>query len=264
MASTPPEGIVRCTREDHVLVIEVDREDKRNAFTPEMILQLCEAFDTVESDPDLRCALVCARGDHFSAGLDLLAMGPALAEGRDVIPPSSVNPWSTTARRRTKPFVLVVQGTCWTLTIELALAADVVVAADDARFAQIEVCRGLLPFGGATFRFAQKCGRGNAMRYLLTGDVFDAAEAQRIGLVQAVVPRQDLRSSGLSLAQRIAEQAPLAVQASLENGWLADAEGEMAAIQALAPKVRYLMSTEDAAEGLASFVERRKATFVGR
>src|SRR5207253_9310001 len=89
--------------------------------------------------------------------------------------------------RLTNPIISAVQGICLTIGIELMLAADIRVAASNARFAQIEIKRGLYPFGGATIRFARETGWGNAMRYLLTGDEFNAAEAHRIGLVQEVV-----------------------------------------------------------------------------
>ena len=111
--------------------------------------------------------------------------------------------------------MLAVQGTCLTLGVELALASDIVVAADSTRFGQIEVRRGILPFGGATTRFAARVGWGDAMRWMLTGDTFDAAEALRIGLVQEVVPHGEQYERGLALAQTIAAQAPLAVQATL-------------------------------------------------
>src|SRR6201999_1704517 len=99
-----------------------------------------------------------------------------------------LHPWQVDGRSLTKPGVLVVQGTCLTLGIELALGRDIVIAADSATFAQLEVARGILPFGGATIRFPRTAGWGDAMRWMLTGDSFDAAEAHRIGLVQEVVP----------------------------------------------------------------------------
>ena len=104
------------------------------------------------------------------------------------MPEGGINPWQVEGQQLTKPVVIAVQGTCLTLGIELMLASDIVVAADSATFAQIEVARGILPFGGATIRFPRAVGWGNAMRWILTGDTFDAAEALRIGLVQEVVP----------------------------------------------------------------------------
>ena len=114
---------------------------------------------------------------------------------------------------RPKPVVLAVNGIAYTLSIELALAADIVVAADDVRFRQLEIGRGIVPFGGATFRAPAQLGWGNAMRFLLTADEFGAAEALRIGLVQEVVPAGSHLQRARELAQLIARQAPLGVRA---------------------------------------------------
>jgi enoyl-CoA hydratase/carnithine racemase len=158
---------------------------------------------------------------------------------------------------------MAVQGIAFTLSIELALACDIVVAADDVRFRQMEIARGLVPFGGATFRAPARLGWGNAMRYLLTADEFGAAEALRIGLVQEVVPRGRQLERALEIAQTIAAQAPLAVQGSLENARIARAAVEQAAIAHLRSLVPRVLASDDAEEGLRSFMERRAARFTG-
>jgi enoyl-CoA hydratase len=157
-----------------------------------------------------------------------------------------------------------VQGTCLTLGIELILASDITVAAESTRFGQIEVGRGILPFGGATIRFPRAAGWGNAMRWILTGDTFDAAEAHRIGLVQEVVPDGEQFDRALALAQRVAAQAPLAVQATLANARLAVRDGDAAAENMLQPELVRLSQTKDAAIGMRSFVTRTEAAFEGR
>ena len=167
-------------------------------------------------------------------------------------------------RRTTKPVVCAVRGWCLTIGIELLLAADIRIAAADTRFGQIEVCRGIFPFGGATTRLPALTGWGNAMRYLLTGDRFDAREALRIGLVSEVTDLDSLAERGLALAERVAAQAPLAVRETLASARMARAGEKTRAEQELLAQARYLMTTEDAEEGLASFVERREATFSGR
>jgi enoyl-CoA hydratase/carnithine racemase len=139
-----------------------------------------------------------------------------------------------------------------------------VVAADSASFAQLEVARGILPFGGATIRFPRAVGWGNAMRWILTGDTFDAAEALRIGLVQEVVPHGQHYARGLELAQRVADQAPLAVQAALANARIAVRDGDAAAEAALQPELVRLAGSEDAAIGMEAFITRSVPEFVGR
>jgi enoyl-CoA hydratase/carnithine racemase len=157
-----------------------------------------------------------------------------------------------------------VQGRCLTLGIELALAADIRVAADDAQFAQIEIARGIYPFGGATLRFPRETGWGNAMRWILTGDTFDAAEALRIGLVQEVTPAGRQLDRAIALAETVAAQAPLAVQQTVISARRGILEGEPAAAKYLHKELLPLMATEDAKEGLQSFLERRTANFTGR
>jgi enoyl-CoA hydratase/carnithine racemase len=167
-------------------------------------------------------------------------------------------------RRRTKPVIVAVSGWCLTIGIELMLASDIRVAAEGARFGQIEVNRGIFPFGGATFRWPRQCGHGDAMRYLLTGEEFGPEEAYRMGLVQEVCPEGELVERASALAERVASRAPLGVQATLESARIAVEEGSGAAIEALDGQLEVVFSSEDAAEGMQSFLERREAEFEGK
>jgi len=144
------------------------------------------------------------------------------------------------------------------------LAQDIVVAADDCRFAQIEVKRGVIPTGGATMRFVERAGWGNAQRYLLTGDEFGAAEAFRLGFVQEVVPAGRQLERALEIAQTIALQAPLAVRASLASSRRYAERGPLGMKADMEAVQKKLAATEDAAEGVRSFVERRKGRFTGK
>ena len=256
---------VTVERDGHVLRIGLDRPEKRNAADLRMLRELALAYGELDRDPALRVGLLHAAGDHFTAGLDLADVAPAVtADGLDVVPEGGLHPWQVAGRQLSKPVVAVVQGTCLTLGVELALASDVVVAAASARFGQVEVSRAILPFGGATTRLPRRVGWGDAMRWMLTGDLFDAAEAHRIGLVQEVVPADEAFDRGLALARRIAAQAPLAVQATLANARLAMREGEGAAEQRLQPELVRLLGTEDARRGHEAFLRRGTADWVGR
>jgi len=137
-------------------------------------------------------------------------------------------------------------------------------AAEGARFGQIEINRGIFPFGGATIRLPEIAGWGNAMRWLLTGDRFDANEALRLGLVQEVVPEAALREKAIEIARTVAKQAPLGVRATLRSARTSQLKGQEAAIAELLVIARELMDSEDAAEGVRSFVERREGDFKGR
>ena len=256
---------VTVERDGHVLLIGLDRPEKRNAADLRMLRELALAYGELDRDPDLRVGLLFAHGEHFTAGLDLGDVVPAVtAEGLDVVPEGGLDPWQVHGRQVSKPVVMAVQGTCLTLGVELALASDVVVASRDARFGQIEVSRAILPFGGATIRLPRRVGWGDAMRYLLTGDLLDAEEARRIGVVQDLVDVGSAFDHALDLARRIAAQAPLAVQATLENARLAVREGDAAAEARLQPELVRLLASDDARIGFEAFASRTAAEFTGR
>jgi enoyl-CoA hydratase/carnithine racemase len=256
---------VTVERDGHVLLIGLNRTDKRNAADVQLLEELALAYGELDRDPELRCGLVFGHGDHFSAGLDLADVAPRIGpDGLDVVPEGGVHPWQVGGRSLTKPVVIAVQGTCLTLGVELILASDIAVAADSTVFGQIEVTRGILPFGGATLRFPRAVGWGNAMRWILTGETFDAAEALRIGLVQEVVPHGTQLQRGLELARRIAAQAPLAVQAALASARLAVREGDAAAEAQLQSELVRLAGTDDVRIGMQAFLTRTDAEFTGR
>ncbi|MFW0755970.1 crotonase/enoyl-CoA hydratase family protein [Pseudomonas sp. H11T01] len=255
----------RVSREQrgHILLIGLDRVAKRNAFDLDLLNELSLAYGEFERNAEARVAVVFGHGEHFTAGLDLANVGAALAEGWQA-PTGGCDPWGVFAGPRvSKPVIVAVQGYCLTIGIELMLAADINLCASNTRFAQMEVQRGIFPFGGATLRLHQIAGWGNAMRWLLTGDEFDAHEALRLGLVQEVMASEDLMPRALELAQRIAGQAPLGVQATLMSARQARLEGETAATQGLPPLVKKLLNSEDAKEGLRAMQERRPGVFKG-
>jgi acyl-CoA synthetase (AMP-forming)/AMP-acid ligase II/enoyl-CoA hydratase/carnithine racemase len=258
------EDRVTVERRGHILLVGLDRPNKLNAFDPEMFRGLAKALTDVDDDPEIRCAVVFAHGPAFTAGLDLSTALPLFAQGQAFLPEGSVDPWGVTGRReRRKPLVIALHGRCWTLGIELCLAADIVIASADTRFCQMEVSRGIMPFGGATIRLPQAAGWGNAMRYLLTGDEFGADEAHRLGIVQEVVPVDQALPRAVAIAERIAAQSPLGVQATLASARQALRSGFDETAKSLFPTVQGLMATNDCKEGVRSFLEKRAATFSG-
>ena len=258
-----PHPLITTEARGHVLLVGFNRPEKLNAFNGDMLRALGEAYTAYEADDGLRCAVVFAHGKHFTAGLDLASVAPLVASGQPLWPSTGVDPWGLEGRARTKPVVVAMQGRTYTLGIELALASDVRLCADDAVFAQLEIARGIFPFGGATFRAPAQLGWGNAMRFLLTAEPFGAQEALRIGLVQEVVAADALLARAVALATTIAAQAPLGVRATLASARLAEREGEAVAARALRGAIVELMGSRDAREGLQSFLERRAGSFTG-
>lgn len=255
-------GRVRHERHDHILKIVIDNPRKRNAFSPEMMEELSEAFTVLDRDDSLWVGVLCAEGDHFTAGLDMPGFfGPkAVRLNR---PAGNIDPFALENRCR-KPIVTAIQGICFTIGIEIMLAGDIVVAADDARLCQMESKRGIAPLGGAHFRFITRAGWGNAMYHLFLCDEFTAAEAYRIGMVQEVVPAGQQVARAMELALAISRNAPLGIQVTKEAGLKYIEGGEQAAIDAI-PAIRdRVLDSEDAKEGIQSFVERRAAVFSGR
>ncbi|CAB5718413.1 Carnitinyl-CoA dehydratase [Delftia tsuruhatensis] len=263
----PPEGCISCEVRGHVLLIGINRPAKRNGWTPPMFQQLAEAYTRLEDDPELRVGVLHAFGSHFTAGLDLPVMAEFLRTGKKAIPQGLVEPHDyglTGYRRRAKPMVVAVKGICFTVGIELMLGADIVVAADDCRFSQLEVQRCIMPTGGATLRMAERAGVGNAMLHLLTADEFDSAEAYRLNFVQKVVPAGQELDEAFRIAERISAQAPQAVVATRLNVLKAIELGQAAAVADFIPVQQRLANSEDAAEGVRSFIEKRPARFTGR
>jgi enoyl-CoA hydratase/carnithine racemase len=249
----------------HILCIGINRVEKRNAFDVDMYRQLARAYGQLETERELRCGLLYAVGDHFTGGLDLPQWADCFAKGRfPELPEGAVDPLGIYSDRMlSKPMVMAVQGICFTIGIELMLATDIRVAARDTRFGQIEIKRGIYPVGGATIRLFQEIGWSNAMRYLLTADEIAADEAHRLGLVQELTNPGNQFDRAMEIAETIARQAPLGVQATLRSARLARLQGEIAAMKQLLPDLMPLMQSKDVQEGIAAFIERRKALFTG-
>jgi len=242
-----------------VFLIGLDRPRKLNGFTQKMLGELSQAYQAYEDGP-CRCAILYSTGKHFTAGLDLQNIDRAVS----LFPRGLVDPVGLHAPLRTKPVIAAVRGITYTIGFELALAADFIICGSDARIAQLEVKRGLMPTCGGTPRMIERAGWGNAMRYLLTGDEMDARTALRLNFVQEVVDPEAVLDRALVLARRIAEQAPLAVTATMLNGRKSLVEGFDAATAELDTASGRLRDSDDVKEGLRSFIERRKAVFTGR
>ena len=259
------EGSITTEVRDHLFLIGLNRPEKYNGYTPTMAKQLVEAFTRLDEEDDLWVGVIFGHGEHFTAGLDLPKWTGGMAEGgTDRKSDGERIDIVGLGRACRKPIVTAVKGITFTLGIELSIAGDIVIAAENCRFSQLEPKRGIHATGGATIRMVERCGWGNAMYHLLTSDEFDAQEAYRIGLVQEVVPVGQELDRAIEIAERIADCAPLAVQETKASSRRYMVEGFDAAVAALGPTQARLIASEDANEGVQSFIERRAAQFKGR
>lgn len=257
------DGTITTEARGPLWMMGINRPAKLNGFTPEMFEQLAAAYTALETRDDLLVGILFAHGTHFTAGLDLPRFAERMASNAEVSPVSGVDPFGLRPPVRTKPIIAACRGITYTAGLEMALAADVIIAASDCRFAMVEPKRGLMPTGGATVRFVERGGWGNAMRWLLTGDEFGAEEALRIGIAQEIVPPDTVLARAIELGTSIAERAPLAVRAIRANALLYATQGEAAAMAAFGPTQQQLAKSADFAEGVRSFIEKRAARFSG-
>jgi len=249
---------------DGIAVVTINRPEKRNALDAEHYRALSEAWTRVRDDDAIRVAVVTGAGEQvFSAGADLKAwvgreaplaelwqtqQGMLLNRGLEV--------W--------KPVIAALNGACLAGGMTLMLATDIRVAAEHVTFALAEVKRGIIAANGGTQRLLGQLPHAIAMEMLLTGDSIDAAAARRFGLVNRVVPKEQLMDAALGIARRIAANAPLAVQAAKELALRSQELGLAAGLRFEQFVQQTLRTSEDAAEGRAAFAEKRAPQFQGR
>lgn len=253
---------VRRERIGRTFVITLDRPEAMNSIDTEMFLQLGDAWSEFEADEDLWVAVITGAGDRaFCAGRDLVKS--AADEGED---------WSR-ERGRTrltpegiwKPIIAAVNGHCLAAGLAIALACDLRVAAEHATFGTIAARRGIVAGGGQTQRLARYVPFGKAIELLLFGDRVDAAEAYRIGLVNAVVPRGEALQTALEWAERLVKNAPLAIRAMKRAAYEGGLELPLREGLRLEAKLySEVLATEDAREGQRAFAEKREPQFRGR
>ncbi len=245
-----------------VALVTMDRPEALNALSFRLIEELVAALETLDADPDVRAIVLTGAGERaFAAGADVgeMAAGTPESMARD----GSFERWDLVGRVR-KPLIAAVRGFALGGGCELAMACDMIVAADTAKFAQPEIKLGVIPGAGGTQRLPRAIGKAKAMELILTGRSIDATEAERIGLVTQVVPAAETVDAALALAGRIAAMPPTAVLAAkaavagayelpLEAGLHQERQAFFA-----------LFATEDQKEGMAAFLEKRRPAWRGR
>ncbi len=255
-------------REGHVVTVTMNRPEARNAFDPEMLARMADAWDEIDGNPEVRVAILTGAGGQFCSGSDLklMAGGQADDEWTARFKADHDLHWKSLLRhyRLKKPLIAAVEGVAVAGGTEILQATDIRVAGKSARFGVAEARWGLFPVGGSTVRLRRQIPYTRAAELLLTGRLIDAEEALSIGLIGKVVADGEALSAARAVAQQIAANGPLAVQAILRS--LRETEG-LGEKEALAKELDIgwpILSTEDAREGPRAFAEKRKPDFKGK
>lgn len=261
-----PPASLSLQKSGHVARITLTRPERGNALDAGVLRDLADACQAIGDDGEVRVAVLTAEGDVFCSGWDWDALAAAAeggslldaARGLGMIP----DPFRC-LHELSRPVICAMNGDAHGSGLELALACDIRAAAEDASFSLPETTMGLLPMGGGIQRLARLIGRGRTLQMVLTGDEIDAAEAHAIGLVNRIVPRDRVFDEARLLAERIAERGPLAIGYAKE----AVSRGiDMPLEQALRFETDLtviLQTTEDRAEGVSAFIQKRKPNFKG-
>jgi enoyl-CoA hydratase/carnithine racemase len=252
LAERPAEGVA---------LVRINRPQALNALNAEVGTLLARLMAELGEEPALRCIVLAGNEKAFAAGADIKEM--AALNPTEAMQHGTFKVWRAVAACR-KPVIAAVNGFALGGGCEMAMACDIIIAGESAKFGQPEVKIGIIPGGGGTQRLPRAVGKYKAMRYLLTGDVFGARDAAQMGLVSEVVPDAEVEKRALDMAKQIAELPPLAVEhikeavlqgldASLEAGLTLETKG-----------IQLLFASEDQKEGMAAFIEKRKPKFRGR
>ena len=255
------------TEENGIATMTMNRPDKMNAFSPGMQDSMYRIVENVSQDKTVRVLIITGTGRAFSSGADV----KSLAESANR-PPSQQGPGEGVSERVNlhilmqkceKPIIAAVNGVAVGGGLDLAMACDIRIASDIARFAELYIRRGTLPAGGGTYFLPRLVGLDRACQLIWTGDMIDAQEAERIGMVTMVVPHEELESATRELAEKLAKAAPLVIQRSkraIYAGLDMDLESTMKYVQ---PLMRELQQSEDHKEGTRAFLEKREPVFQG-
>ncbi|CAL9310389.1 enoyl-CoA hydratase/isomerase family protein [Streptomyces sp. SudanB52_2052] len=257
------------TTGDHVLTLTLNRPESLNALTPDQRERVMGLLSEASADPAVRAVVLTGTGRGFCAGADLRGAGTATAAG-ERIAGDVARTLRTGAQRLIaavldceKPVIAAVNGTAAGLGSHLAFACDLVLAAESARFIEVFVRRGLVPDAGGAYLLPRLVGPQRAKELMFFGDALTAADAERLGLVNRVVPDEDLDKTARAWADRLATgpTRALALTKQLVNASLDTDRGTAFAAEAAAQEIN--MTTSDAREGVRSFVERRSPAFRG-
>ncbi|HEV7699429.1 MAG TPA: enoyl-CoA hydratase-related protein [Pyrinomonadaceae bacterium] len=246
-----------------VAILTINRPDKLNALSKQVHAEGVAALDELKHDEEVRVVVITGSGEKsFIAGADISEFqGQTPVTQRNLF---NERTFFNSIDTFPKPVIAMVNGFCLGGGNELAMACDIRIASENARFSQPEINLGIMCGGGGTQRLPRLVGEGRAMEMALTGDMIDAATAERYGLVNHVYPADQLEAETMKLADKIAEKAPIALQLSKEAVKFASRSNLDEGLRREVDLFAICFSTEDKQEGVAAFLEKRKPEFKGR
>jgi enoyl-CoA hydratase len=254
---------IKLERSGAVATLTINRPDKLNALSSDVHREGVAVLDELRNDDSVRVLIITGAGEKaFIAGADISEF-----EGKTPVTQRSVFAERTlfnTIDAFPKPVIAMVNGFCLGGGNELALACDLRVCSPNAKFSQPEINLGIMPGGGGTQRLTRLIGEGRSMEMMLTGDMIDAETAHRFGLVNHVFPAEDLAAETMKLAEKIAQKAPIALQMCKEAVKFASRSNLDEGLRREIDLFAICFSTEDKAEGVSAFLEKRKPEFKGK
>jgi enoyl-CoA hydratase/carnithine racemase len=253
--------LVESSRDGHVALLRLNRPEARNALSPEVMATLADELERLDPDPDVRCIVIAGSDQVFAAGADIKALSER--SFADALSHPSASFWRRVAAIKT-PLVAAVSGFALGGGCELALACDMIVASDTARFGQPEITLGIIPGGGGTQRLARVLGKQLAMEYVITGRQFDADMALEMGLVNKIAKKNRWLEEAMKLARTVAERPPIAVRLGKQAVLVAEETALSAGLENERRLYEIAMATEDRVEGMQAFLEKREPKFEGR
>jgi enoyl-CoA hydratase/carnithine racemase len=253
-------------KENHIAKITLNRPDRMNSFSTDMNVSLKRALNDASTDKEIRAIIITGVGRSFCAGADVKEMANTTGKkgASTVYKKQERNiPIFGLLRNIDKPVIAAVNGVAVGGGCDLALACDIRIASEKARFAEVYIRRGLFAECGGTYFLPRLIGVDKALLMLWTGDIVDAREAEKLGLVTMVVPHEDLETTTMELAEKLAKSAPLAIQRdkrAVYDGLKMDLDETLTYAERVSLELR---QTKDHQEGATAFVEKREPVFRG-
>jgi enoyl-CoA hydratase/carnithine racemase len=253
--------LVETSLDGHVALLRLNRPEARNALSPEMMERIASELERIDPDPEICCVVIAGSDEVFAAGADIKAMSERSFAEALYHPAAEF--WKRIAKVKT-PLIAAVSGYALGGGCELALACDMIVASETAKFGQPEINLGIIPGGGGTQRLARVLGKQRAMEYVLTGRRMSAETARELGLVNRVVGDDGWLEEAMDLARTVAERPPIAARLAKQAVLVAEETAMSAGLENERRLYELSMATEDRVEGMKAFLEKRDPEFKGR